>query len=98
MAGVDLTNQVRALVDLIIMPTQTPAQVAQGELNFQQIRERAVQVQGVLAGNPTAGVLSYEQIREYTKETAPKIPALQQGLEEARGRIVGLETTLDPND
>ena len=53
-------------------------------------------VQALLQGDPGNGVLSYSQVVEHVKDTAPQIPAIQQSLQELVGRTTVLETTLEP--
>ena len=50
----------------------------------------------MLQGDPANGVLSYQQVIEHVKDTAPKIPVIQQAVQTLEGRVTGLETTLEP--
>ena len=95
MAAVDpvafqaLVTEVTALSQLIRMPTQTQDQVNAGEFSFQQVRERLLYLGNKLEVSTDPSELTYDQIREYVKETAPKLPALTT-------RVGNIEGTLDP--
>ena len=95
MAAVDpvafqaLVTEVTALSQLIRMPTQTQDQVNAGEFSFQQVRERLLYLGNKLEVSTDPSELTYDQIREYVKETAPKLPALTT-------RVGNIENTLDP--
>ena len=53
-------------------------------------------IQAMLQGDPANGVLSYQQVIEHVKDTAPKIPVVQQSIQALDNRVTILETTLDP--
>ena len=55
-----------------------------------------LRIQTALAGNVSAGQLSYDQISDHVRNTAPKLPVLQNTLDAFEGRITGVETIFDP--
>jgi len=53
-------------------------------------------IQALLQGDPANGVLSYQQVVEHVKDSAPKIPVVQQNIQTLDNRVTTLENTLDP--
>jgi hypothetical protein len=101
--GGDLAAQVQALVDLVYQPTQTPEQLTAGQYgalidnpSLAQITVAIKGLQNTLAGNPAGGVIGYDQVLDHVRETAPKIPTIQKGVEDIGNRMVQVETTLTP--
>ena len=92
----DPAARLQSLVDLVLMPAQTPQQMQSGELSFTQLREVAVQINNLVQGNPAGGVLSYEQVREYLKDNAPKIQGMQGAIELVNNRVGNVEKTMEP--
>ena len=84
-----LVAEVASLSQLIWMPNQSQDQVNAGEFSFQQVRERLLYLGNKLEVSTDPSELTYDQIREYVKETAPKLPALNT-------RVGNIEGTLDP--
>ena len=94
MAAVDpqqfqaLVAEVQQLSQMLRIPNQTQDQVNAGEFTFQQVRER-VQYLGNKLETGDPGSLTYDQIRDWAKETAPQIKPLTD-------KISTLEATLEP--
>jgi len=72
--------------------TDLPQVIAQ----LQQVSQSVQQVQAVLQGNPSQGVISYSMITDHVKDVAPQVVSLSQGLETLRQQVVKVETTLEP--
>ena len=70
------------------MPNQTQDQVNAGEFTFQQVRERVLYLGNKLE-TVDPGALTYDQVRDWAKDTAPQIQPLTT-------RISTLENTLEP--
>ena len=70
--------QVQELTNVLLIPQQTPVQVSAGELNYVQTRDVALRAQQELAGDPTNGVMSMDQLRTHSQELQVFVPEVRQ--------------------
>ena len=92
----NMANELQGLISLIYMPNQTQDQANAGEYNFLQLRSTVNELHKTLAGDTANGVLSFQQMRDHTKQTAPIIPNLEKGQIALLSRVEKLENTLEP--
>ncbi len=89
-----MSQQLQALVDLIVAPNQTQEQRNRGELSFAQTVEALKRVTTELEG-PSGG-LSYERVRDFVQTHGPSIPKLESAADELKSQVLHVQKTLDP--
>ena len=92
-----LVQQVGELNKLILVPDQTPASEAQGDLKYTQVKDLVLKnqsqleqlVQTIKGDGSTR--MSFGQIQSFVHEVTPKLQKLEQGVEDIGARTVQLE-------
>jgi hypothetical protein len=95
----DPASALQGLINLIVVPAnpyQNPLQPNAADFNYLQIRDAVLVLQNAIQGNPSGGVLSYEQVKEYVKDTAPKLGQIQVALTNLDARVDSVTQVVEP--
>ena len=63
-------------------------------LEVQQVSQNVQQLQTLLQGNPSQGVISYSMVTEHVKDVAPQVVALTQGLQTLQQQVTNVAEPL----
>ena len=78
------------------MPGPPGMSLADLHTALQTLQAQVNTLQSVLTGDPAQGTLSFQQVTEHVKDTAPKFQPMESALAAVTQRVETVATTLDP--